>query len=715
MTKQLGINLVITARENGVKRLLSEHKRAIESIDKAKREQSRRAASYEALGIRSEREIQREIRRTEAAYRRLAASGRASQNDLARAATASKEKIAQLNEELKKGEQHQSRLGSAMGKMGRGAATAFAAGSAAYATVAPEVERYKSLDLRLRETTWAAYGQEKGEDKDFLTQTGLPEIRALIREMVSQNGGSVDVAVDVVQGMLANGLEIEQVKREAVTTHSLALAAGENGQADGGAAAKLAQVFSSAGYNVERASQMAVYSGMQGTFEIADMVRHLPSLLPDAKAAGFVGDEGLGFLLSGLQSASAKSGSNDEAATMMKNMLQKMTAADTTKRMDKLLEDDGKNTDWRQMVIEGQREGKNAVQVLSAFAQNLLEQDKAYQDAKQRAAAGDENAKQEAAMMQAFLVSKLLPDMRARGGLNAMIDDQMIQGLFNELMGFSGDVIGAKNAFMNEGAHARQEKADALKAIDLQESSTFESLVEAQTQFKSLAAEFPVATEALKALAAAASAAALAQGVMSVLGGGKTGALGKIGGVLSGGSGAAGTGLGAVGGGFMVYSGSSTVKENANKGFFDGGMNSRASGYAQAAAGGALTGAAIGSMVPVIGTALGAAVGGVFGTATAAITDWLAKDSSNESERAAQLAAQSEQTVNALAEQSAVFQAALEADTAQVGGKLDTINSTLGGLNQTIQNNVSLSLDGRVIANEISRHQVAMFARGAAL
>ncbi|MDK4535998.1 hypothetical protein [Kingella kingae] len=64
--------------------------------------------------------------------------------------------------------------------------------------------------------------------------------------------------------------------------------------------------------------------------------------------------------------------------------------------------------------------------------------------------------------------------------------------------------------------------------------------------------------------------------------------------------------------------------------------------------------------------------------------------------------------------QTTAFQAALQADTAAVGGKLDTINGTLGGLNQTIQLTSTLNLDGRIIANEVSRHAVAMFGRGAA-
>ena len=71
-------------------------------------------------------------------------------------------------------------------------------------------------------------------------------------------------------------------------------------------------------------------SGMQGNFEIADMVRELPALLPAAKAAGMDGLQGFGFLLSTLQSAANKAGSNSEAANNVRNLLEKTLSADTT-------------------------------------------------------------------------------------------------------------------------------------------------------------------------------------------------------------------------------------------------------------------------------------------------------------------------------------------------------------------------------------------------
>ncbi|MDO4434386.1 MAG: phage tail tape measure protein [Alysiella sp.] len=724
------LTLSLSARDEGASRLIQRTQKELELINRRKAELANKSRPYALLNIRSEKEIQREITRTQAAYRALAQRGTASQNDLARAAAATKNRIAQLNAELKQGIQTQSRFAGAMGKIRQWGTAAVAGGTAAYAVVSPTMEQYKNLDMRLRETTWAAHGETQGKDTQWMETKGLPEVRALIRDLVEKNGGHHDVAIDTVQGMLANGMTFEQVKRDAHATHNLALAAGENGQYDGAAAAKLAQVFANNGFDVARASQMAAQSGMQGTFEIADMVRELPSLLPDAKAAGFTGEAGLAMLLSMLQSASNKAGSTSEAANNIKNALQKTLSADTTKRMDRLLQERGSGQDWQKMVLEGQREGKNAMQVLGDFAQKLLSEDKDFQAAKARADKGDEAAKQEMATMQAFMISRLLPDMQARAGLNAMIDHAQISQYYNELLGNQSNTIGDKNAFMGNGAAARQERAASLRDLALQESQTFENLVEAETQFKSLAAEFPVATEALKALAAAATAAAVAQGAMSLLGKG-----GGLGSRLTGAAGSLGRG-GAIG-----------------SRLFAGGTGAAGSGAMLAAAAplGVMYGVTKWAEKPDKSAETQALVGlsekldrgmrSLFGWAgyetqqekhlrrrAEQLQETSPRDAAAYRQQYAQLqavldgktlhAASSppEQTAayqTALNEQTASFQAALQADTAAVGGKLDTINGTLGGLNQTIQNNMTVHLDGRVIASEVSRHQVAMFGRGA--
>jgi|GEM_PF-315185 hypothetical protein len=753
----MNLSLTLSARDNGARDLLRRVHQEISRNDSLRRRLVHVDGRMAQLGIRSERQIRMEILQTQAAYNRLARSGRASHNDLARAATATRNRIRELNDELRQGA---GGWRSRMGALGRGAATVAAGSAAAYAAVRPEVERYKALDMRLREVTWAAHGETRGADTAWLQREGMAQTKALALALVQQNGGSSDLALDTMAGMLANGMSWADVQKNAAATHAMARAAGENGQYDGAAAAKLAKTFADNGLDVARASQMAAQSGMQGTFEIANMVRDLPSLLPDAKAAGFSGEAGLAYLLSALQSASNKAGTPDEAANNVKNVLQKTLSADTTKRMDKLLKTSGSKADWQKMVLEGQKQGKNAVQVLADFAQTLLSKDKGFQAAKARADKGDEAAKQQMATMQAFMVSKLMPDMQARAGLNAMLDAEQMRQYFDGLMGNKTDVIGGKNQFMALGEAAKQEKAQAEKELSLQSSQFFATVAEGETKLAQLTAQFPVATEALKALAAAASAAALAQGAMAMLGrgggGGAGGAMGRMGGWLRGAAASVG--------GWFAARGAQVVSAVGSAGRAIGGATRGVGGWfatrgAQAATAAGRAGQAIGGAVRAAGGWLGGmgrnALGALAGNPTA-LGKWGAAGlllhsgslNAGESELLARAQAQrgrqpniirfgqpnnaasaapaapaeklapiiTQQTAayqTATQAQTASFQAALAADTAAVGGKLDAINGTLGGLNQTIQNNVHVQLDGRLIAENVSRHQVNMFNRGA--
>jgi len=721
----MNLSLTLSARDNGARDLLRRVHQEISRNDSLRRRLVHVDGRMAQLGIRSERQIRMEILQTQAAYNRLARSGRASHNDLARAATATRNRIRELNDELRQGA---GGWRSRMGAIGRGAATAAAGSAAAYAAVRPEVERYKALDMRLREVTWAAHGETRGADTAWLQREGMAQTKALALALVQQNGGSSDLALDTMAGMLANGMSWADVQKNAAATHAMARAAGENGQYDGAAAAKLAKTFADNGLDVARASQMAAQSGMQGTFEIANMVRDLPALLPDAKAAGFSGEAGLAYLLSALQSASNKAGSPDEAANNVKNVLQKALSADTTKRMDKLLKTSGSKADWQKMVLDGQKQGKNAVQVLADFAQTLLSKDKGFQAVKARADKGDEAAKQQMATMQAFMVSKLMPDMQARAGLNAMMDAEQMRQYFDGLMGNKTDVIGGKNQFMAMGEAAKQEKAQAEKELSLQSSQFFATVAEGETKLAQLTAQFPVATEALKALAAAASAAALAQGAMAMLGrgGGAGGAMGRMGGWLRGAA-------ASVGGWFAARGAQASVAAT---------RAGQAIGGAVRAAGGWLGGMGRNALGAVAGnpTALGkwGAAGLLLhsGSLNAGESELLARAQAQRGKQpnvirfgqpnnaAAARAESAEKLAPVISQQTAAyqtatqaqtasFQAALAADTAAVGGKLDAINGTLGGLNQTIQNNVHVQLDGRLIAENVSRHQVNMFNRGA--
>ena len=105
------------------------------------------------------------------------------------------------------------------------------------------------------------------------------------------------------------------------------------------------------------------------------------------------------------------------------------------------------------------------------------------------------------------------------------------------------------------------------------------------------------------------------EGILAGLG------LGSIGRFLSKSVKFAGKGLGLVGAGYGLYDASNAIEEKRGQGFTEGGLDSRAGRYGEAALSGAGAGAFLGSFIPLLGTTIGAVIGGLGGLATALYSD----------------------------------------------------------------------------------------------
>lgn len=127
------VKTLATTTEQQIKKTGAEQIRVIRTVE---REQRQAAGARSRLGIRSEQEIQREIARTQQAYRSLASSGRASQRELQRAAKATRDRVKELNAEMGK----TSKFGGAM-KWGKAGGMMMAGGAAAAMTLRDPLEK----------------------------------------------------------------------------------------------------------------------------------------------------------------------------------------------------------------------------------------------------------------------------------------------------------------------------------------------------------------------------------------------------------------------------------------------------------------------------------------------------------------------------------------------------------------------------------------------
>ena len=713
------LSLVLTGKDDGARRLLADTQRQLERTAKSRAQLERQSHAYATAGIRSERQIQREIMQTQAAFNRLARSGKASQNDLARAAVATRNRIRELNAELKQGAGFADR----MGKIGRAGAAVAAGGAAAYAVLKPAMNDRKQLDENINRVARQAFIEDKSKSAAWIATEGARQVKDLALELVQKNGGNHDKALDVISGMMTTGLNFAQTKEEAQAAYAFSLAS----EGSGADTSKLIKTLKDGGMNgkdLKLALEHVLQSGLDGTFEVQDMVRELPALLPAAQQAGMNGVGGLDYLLSLLQSAANKSGSPAEAATNVQNLLSKTLSSDTIGRLKKMANpnDPKKGVDWIGSVVKGKENGENAVQVLSRLADSMLSRDKQYQDYQARAAAGDKTAAEQANMLKGALLAQLLPDLQAKQGLLAATDMTQIREYMASLAGVTLDngKIGKINEARMMSAAAQQEQQESLAT--LKESLTG-TLVDMETEFKKLAAEYPNATLALQALTTAATVAA---GAIALTNGGKIGgAIKGVGGKLLGWGKAAGGAAAA--GATTAGSKALTWGRSAGSAVLSNPAAMKKAGllgmllYSESLGSGTLpkelksrktTPEMVGRLKD----------SGIRFEPTAkrepprGVPKYLAAPSASQPTDKLLSPLFSTQTAAyqaAIQQQTAAYQAALAQDTAQTTAGLAMIQSAMASASQTINTNISLNIDGRTVANEVSRHQYQMFGRGA--
>lgn len=485
---------------------------------------SRRVAqAREGLGIRSERQIQREIQRTVAQYERLKRSGTASARELARANEVARNKIRELNAEMGK-----TPMGQRLANIAQGVAGVGAGVMAAGAVLAPAMNDRKQWDANVANVALQAFGDK---DKAYIQGEGIKQIQQAVLNTVKNVGGTHDQALGNLNAMMVNGMSFEQANGMLAQAQKMQVA-GEASSEDIGALIKVLADYGFKGDELKTAFEYALRSGMDGKFEIKDMVGALPDLLATASNAGFKGLGDFSYILSWLQSAADKSGSNSEAANNVKNTLNKLTASDTIKRMEEIENPfkSGKAIDFKAALLDGREKGLNPVQVLSKIADGMLSKDAKYQQLQQKRKATTNEAEQaqidsQLNLMKGFVLSKLLPDVQAKAGLNAAVDQKAMEERLGNLNKELTEGLGDKRfEVVSETDLAKEAQAKSLAFLGEQTSGALNNIerqfndwqIKMAQENPELFSAFNSAVLGLKALSAAAIASA---GALMLMGG----------------------------------------------------------------------------------------------------------------------------------------------------------------------------------------------------
>lgn len=615
----------------------------------------------EQLGVRSENVVQREIQKTEAAYKRLEASGTMSQAALAKAAEKSQAKITSLTNEMGKLTAAQQKANKAaqdyektQGRIKAGVAAGAGVAAAAYTLKSP-VQQAMSFEERLALRANTAYAE-----RDYAgRKIGEDAMRGSVTKAV-QNGMTKDAAMDTLDTLIS-GNQVGGAAGAIDLMPFIAKVSSGEGAAGTDVASMIGGLISS-GYakNVELAKRMVgqgASAAKAGQFEMPDMARALPRLLPAAKNAGLTGEAGYKKLLVLLQQARTTAGSADEAANNVANLLAKLQSNDTAIDFKKA----GRG-DLAKMLMQKQANGIDPLTAWQQVINSEISKNPNLKPAMEKLKASKTVEDQDAAiealkgMASGQSIGKYFQDMQAKGALFGALNVDFGEKVAAQINSDPG-VIDKDFGYMETKSGFKTRRSGELK--DMSEMDAANSLMPVLGKladgFSDLAAKYPglvggatLATAGLVALASAAGLSTIA------MGGGKAGAGGaianaakKIGGVGSGVAGAisgyaakaAGSKAGQLGSRFLKKPGLFGLGALAGDVAIDAATDegSAVNRYSKAALNGAAFGATMGSIIPGLGTGVGALVGGTGGIALEGIISMLKQSEQKPVEASANL------------------------------------------------------------------------------
>jgi hypothetical protein len=491
------------------------------------REYQRMAEARAQLGVRSEREVRREMQQTEAAYNRLARSGTLSWREQRMAAKAMREEVTRLTNEM-------GRLTTRQ-KLAMGARVVGALGAATVGAVAvlkPKLDRAMNYDTRLRDV--ANVGADVGAKKEEREQNYQGAKEAVLAAN-RYGGGNRDDALDAYNEMVGKGstftgdlprellpeiMKASTATASAATDMSRIAAAGiQNfGMPKTAAAAK-------DWFNI------AAIGGKLGGFEVRNQAQYLPEQMALAGQIGMNGKADFANLVMLNQAVEKTSGTPDKAAVNVKQLLTDLGSQHFRLRVHKAT-----GEDFTKYAVQNRMRGTGLIDSAMEVVDRAVQKHPAYQQLQKRLAVTtdpEQRAKISSSMkmLEGSVTSQFFHNQESTQAVAAYRAnrDLMKTGQKQALSGV--DEIGASFDFKTAGPQFQANRLAIEQASAMQTSmekltptvgAVSTQLAELMKQYPGYTTAIMVATGAVGFLATAAGAAAFMGGRMP---GGKGGPL----------------------------------------------------------------------------------------------------------------------------------------------------------------------------------------------
>ncbi|MEM8184318.1 phage tail tape measure protein [Morganella morganii] len=528
MAREFKLSLLLSARDEASKSITRSLRETVKETQKAEQAQEklnrrqkttaqdaisqgrartedmkRQSRAYETLGIRSERAIQREISQTIAAYNRLARSGMMSADEQARAFDRMRQRVGQLRGEMKQ------MSNMKMGNIANGFVTAAGGLYAGARVVAEPVKRQMSYEERLARMSNTAYS----DLDDAGRLAGQKKLDELIRKSVSDGGGSIDNAAEVLNKLLSEGIFTDQeISGLLPLLQKYATASGVDGLDLASVTSALKKNFNlSKPDDIKIALDMALKGGQEGAFELPDMAKWLAQQLSAANAAGMSGLDDFASIVAANQAVVSTAGTNDQAGNNLMNFLLKLNSRELSTAASRI-KVDGYGIDLSGTLINAREKGIDPIDAFVGLTDKISANNPKYKALQTKLDNMDKNDPERAQTLSAMTkiaegsaLGELIADqgtLMALIGLRSQSEykNQVKQKVLEQKNKAAGEgegdiqfrVMSDTNAFKaNQAGNAHQfAEYDSTKPL----SDAVGSLAE---QFTAFSAEFPGLTTAL--------------------------------------------------------------------------------------------------------------------------------------------------------------------------------------------------------------------------
>nr|DAE06350.1 MAG TPA: minor tail protein [Myoviridae sp. ctniE2] len=490
------------------------------------------ASARETLGVRSEHKIQQEINHTIAAYNRLKRSGTATSRELARAAEATRSKIAGLNAEMGK-----TSWGQRLGNVGTAIASVGAGMAAGAMVMAQPMKKEMDYDRRLAMVSNTAFS-----DRDVAGRiAGKQELHDAVKSAVETGGGTKEEALGALDKLLASGtVKAETAMKLLPTLQKGAVATGASTEDLSAIAISAMQQFGISEDQIGAVLDKAVAAGQAGNFELADMARWLPQQMAAAKSAGLSGMDGFEALLVANQQARVTAGTSDEAGNNLVNLLEKLTSKETADRFSKLeiKGKDGKThgIDFIKSMENEKKQGKNSIEAFGSIMDMVVGEDKRYKalKAKLKTAKKEEQQaliEQMTNLVEGTAIGQIISDRQALMALlgirnNVELGNQVKEEVTNS----EGATDKSHKVVMSTNSAKVEQAKNTVEFAQMEGMKSFnDALGDAATKLAEYAKAYPDLTSTLTTagtvITALSTAAIAASGALALLGG-KRGGIG---------------------------------------------------------------------------------------------------------------------------------------------------------------------------------------------